>query len=171
VIDRLPQLGSRAAYFKQAIRDKLIEHKQYMLRQARRAGLCARRRRGLRAGFPHPGLGQRQPLRRLPQPAQPPALLAERHLLRAGARGQAVAGALDRNPGAISFYDPRPQANMLAIRGDPQVDPEHRILPRAGEIMVWPAFLHHLVHPNLSDELRVSISFNVVLRWQNSYLP
>ena len=30
VIDRLPQLGSRAAYAKQAIRDKLIEHKRYI---------------------------------------------------------------------------------------------------------------------------------------------
>jgi xylulose-5-phosphate/fructose-6-phosphate phosphoketolase len=30
VIDRLPQLGARAAYFKQAIRDKLIEHRQYI---------------------------------------------------------------------------------------------------------------------------------------------
>jgi xylulose-5-phosphate/fructose-6-phosphate phosphoketolase len=30
VIDRLPQLGSRAAYAKQAIRDKLLEHKQYI---------------------------------------------------------------------------------------------------------------------------------------------
>jgi len=30
VIDRLPQLGSRAAYAKQAIRDKLIEHQQYI---------------------------------------------------------------------------------------------------------------------------------------------
>jgi xylulose-5-phosphate/fructose-6-phosphate phosphoketolase len=30
VIDRLPQLGARAAYFKQALRDKLIEHKQYI---------------------------------------------------------------------------------------------------------------------------------------------
>jgi len=30
VIDRLPQLGSRAAYFKQAIHEKLIEHKQYI---------------------------------------------------------------------------------------------------------------------------------------------
>jgi xylulose-5-phosphate/fructose-6-phosphate phosphoketolase len=30
VIDRLPQLGSRAAYAKQAIRDKLIEHQEYI---------------------------------------------------------------------------------------------------------------------------------------------
>jgi xylulose-5-phosphate/fructose-6-phosphate phosphoketolase len=32
VIDRVPQLGARAAYFKQAIRDKLIDHKQYIER-------------------------------------------------------------------------------------------------------------------------------------------
>jgi xylulose-5-phosphate/fructose-6-phosphate phosphoketolase len=30
VIDRVPKLGARAAYFKQAIRDRLIEHKQYI---------------------------------------------------------------------------------------------------------------------------------------------
>jgi xylulose-5-phosphate/fructose-6-phosphate phosphoketolase len=30
VIDRLPQLGSRAAYSKQAIRDALIEHRHYI---------------------------------------------------------------------------------------------------------------------------------------------
>jgi hypothetical protein len=35
VIDRVPQLGARAAYFKQAIRDKLIEHKQYIESTAR----------------------------------------------------------------------------------------------------------------------------------------
>ena len=32
VIDRLPQLGGKAAYAKQAVRDKLIEHKQYITR-------------------------------------------------------------------------------------------------------------------------------------------
>ena len=32
VIDRVPQLGARAAYAKQAMRDKLIEHKQYIAR-------------------------------------------------------------------------------------------------------------------------------------------
>ena len=30
VVDRLPQLGGKAAYVKQAMRDKLIEHKQYI---------------------------------------------------------------------------------------------------------------------------------------------
>jgi xylulose-5-phosphate/fructose-6-phosphate phosphoketolase len=30
VIDRLPQLGSSAAYFKQAIQERLIEHKHYI---------------------------------------------------------------------------------------------------------------------------------------------
>jgi xylulose-5-phosphate/fructose-6-phosphate phosphoketolase len=32
VIDRLPKLSVRAAYAKQAIRDKLIEHKEYIAR-------------------------------------------------------------------------------------------------------------------------------------------
>jgi xylulose-5-phosphate/fructose-6-phosphate phosphoketolase len=30
VVDRVPQLGAKAAYFKQAIRDRLIEHRQYI---------------------------------------------------------------------------------------------------------------------------------------------
>src|SRR4029450_13533022 len=32
VIDRVPKLGPRAAYAKQAIRDKLIEHKEFITR-------------------------------------------------------------------------------------------------------------------------------------------
>ena len=32
VIDRVPKLGSRAAYAKQAIRDKLIDHKEFIAR-------------------------------------------------------------------------------------------------------------------------------------------
>src|SRR5262249_44558433 len=30
VIDRVPSLGSRAAYFKQALRDRLIDHRHYV---------------------------------------------------------------------------------------------------------------------------------------------
>jgi len=77
----------------------------------------------------------------------------------------------DLNPGSISFFDPRGQANMLAIKGDGQVDAEHRVYPSEGMLLLWPAFLHHLVHPNLSDELRLSISFNVVLKWRDEYVP
>jgi len=69
----------------------------------------------------------------------------------------------DLNPNAISFYDPRGQVNMNAIVGDGQVDPEHRLLPVAGQILLWPSFLMHFVHPNLGDEERISISFNVLM--------
>jgi xylulose-5-phosphate/fructose-6-phosphate phosphoketolase len=31
-VDRLPQLGARAGYVKQAIREKLVEHRQYIAR-------------------------------------------------------------------------------------------------------------------------------------------
>ncbi len=77
----------------------------------------------------------------------------------------------DLNPSAISFFDPRPQANMTAIGGDGQIDPEHRIIPEPGLILLWPSFLHHWVHPNLSENLRVSISFNVMLKNVHQYLP
>lgn len=77
----------------------------------------------------------------------------------------------DLNPAAISFFDPRGQANMTAIAGDAQIDPEHRILPTAGTILLWPSFLHHCVHPNLSDQLRISMSFNVLLKWQDNFIP
>ena len=74
-----------------------------------------------------------------------------------------VAHRSDLNPSAISFFDPRAQANMNAVKGDGQFDPEYRRLPKSGEMFLWPSFLHHLVHPNLSDEARISVSFNVVL--------
>lgn len=77
----------------------------------------------------------------------------------------------DRRPGAISFYDPRPQANMTAIAGDPQIEAEYTLRPEAGMILLWPAFLHHFVHPNLAKAERVSISFNLSLKWRADYLP
>ena len=77
----------------------------------------------------------------------------------------------DLNPNAISFYDPRSQANMLAIKDDPQVDPEYRVMPTPGLLLLWPSYLHHFVHPNITDELRVSVSFNVVLKWRDEYIP
>ncbi len=77
----------------------------------------------------------------------------------------------DRRPGAISFYDPRPQANMNAVSGDPQIEAEHTVQPEDGLVLLWPSFLHHFVHPNLSQQPRISISFNVVLKWSDALLP
>ncbi len=77
----------------------------------------------------------------------------------------------DLRPGAISFYDPRSAANMTAIRGDRQIEAEFTHHPKAGEILLWPAFLMHFVHPNLAEEKRVSISFNATLKWSDDYLP
>ena len=60
---------------------------------------------------------------------------------------------------------------MNAIRGDAQVEAEYTVQPEPGMLLLWPAFLHHFVHPNLADEPRLSISFNVVLKWSEAYLP
>ena len=78
----------------------------------------------------------------------------------------------DVRPGAITFYDPRgPAVNMNAIRGDPYVNPEYTVMPTPGQILLWPAFMTHFVHPNLSETPRISISFNVMLKWSDDYLP
>ena len=77
----------------------------------------------------------------------------------------------DLNPAAISFFDPRPQANMNAIAGDYQVEAEHRVDPADGMLLLWPSFLHHLVHPNMSAQARVSVSFNVLLKWSDEFIP
>ena len=60
---------------------------------------------------------------------------------------------------------------MTAIRHHPQVNPEHRVQPAPGTILMWPAFLHHLVHSNLSQTARISISFNIVLKQSSAHLP
>lgn len=77
----------------------------------------------------------------------------------------------DVRPGCITFYDPRGAVNMTAIKDDPQIDPEFTITPSPGTILMWPAFLMHFVHPNLSEDPRISISFNIVVKNPTDYLP
>jgi len=77
----------------------------------------------------------------------------------------------DLRPGRLTLYDPRACANMTAIKGDPYVDPEYTVDPQPGMILMWPAFINHFVHPNLSRQARISISFNVMLEWSDEYLP
>ena len=77
----------------------------------------------------------------------------------------------DVRPGHITFYDPRATANMMAIKGDPYIEAEYTVRPTPGRILLWPAFVNHFVHPNLSKTPRVSVSFNAVLKWSDAYLP
>ena len=77
----------------------------------------------------------------------------------------------DLRPGRLTLYDPRACTNMTAIRGDPYIEPEYTVEPKPGMILLWPAFVNHFVHPNLSKQARLSVSFNVMLKWSDDYLP
>ena len=77
----------------------------------------------------------------------------------------------DLNPASLSFFDPRPQTNINSIKNDKQVDPEHRIFPNSVNLYVWASFLHHLLHPNLSDTPRISLSYNVVVELSEKLFP
>ena len=69
----------------------------------------------------------------------------------------------DLNPAKISFFDPRAQANMVSIKGDPQHINEHIVSPKDGDFILFPSFLHHFVHPNMSEKPRITVSFNINL--------
>ena len=77
----------------------------------------------------------------------------------------------DLRPGRLTLYDPRACANMTAIKDDPYVEPEYTVDPRPGMIILWPAFVNHFVHPNLSEAPRISVSFNLMLKWDEQLLP
>lgn len=66
-------------------------------------------------------------------------------------------------PGCISFYDPRTGANMITVGTERDARSVHTVHPSAGMLLMWPSPLQHYVHPNLSEEHRVSISFNLTM--------
>ncbi len=101
----------------------------------------------------------------------PHAYLSGTYYLKMPGEGAKKRQRSDVRPNAITFYDPRTGFNMSSIRNDPYVDPELTIMPKPGLLMMWPAALMHFVHPNLSDETRISLSFNIVLKWSDEYLP
>lgn len=66
-------------------------------------------------------------------------------------------------PGCISFYDPRTGANMITVGSESDARAAHVVRPSAGTLLMWPSPVQHYVHPNLSQERRVSISFNLIM--------
>ena len=67
------------------------------------------------------------------------------------------------HPACISFYDPRTGANMITVGVEPDARAAHIVRPSAGTLLMWPSPLQHSVHPNLSQEDRISISVNVIM--------
>lgn len=63
----------------------------------------------------------------------------------------------------ITFEDPRP-ASLMDFQQSCLVDNQHHNhQPKNGELILFPSWLPHFVNPNLTNENRISISFNVEL--------
>ena len=101
----------------------------------------------------------------------PHAYLSGTYYVRVPQSGALPHNRADVRPGCITFYDPRGSVNMTAIKSDPQIEPEFTVAPKPGMFLLWPAFLLHYVHPNLADDLRISISFNLIVKSPGDYLP
>lgn len=71
--------------------------------------------------------------------------------------------ALSENNSEIVFQDPRPTRMMDFQRSCLIKDEYFSHSPKIGELILFPSWLPHFVNPNLSDENRISISFNVEL--------
>lgn len=70
-------------------------------------------------------------------------------------------------PGAdsITFHDPRPQAGLIVppSRDQNRANPDRISLDVSeGMLVLFPAWLQHSVDPNLSEETRISVAFNVM---------
>ena len=66
-------------------------------------------------------------------------------------------------PGTMSFYDPRVTMNMNAIKRDPYHDYHRHVRPRAGLLLMWPAYVSYFLHPNRSHEANLRVDFDVSL--------
>jgi uncharacterized protein (TIGR02466 family) len=66
----------------------------------------------------------------------------------------------DREEGKISFYDPRPRANMNQLLNQYT---RHFLAPVPGDIVVFPSWLEHSVAPFQGEGERICIAFNAKL--------
>ena len=71
--------------------------------------------------------------------------------------------------GSLMLYEPRPGAhttmpNRKEGKLPPELWREVHYTPRAGTIVMFPAWLWHEVRPNQSNDTRISVSFNFLQR-------
>lgn len=68
-----------------------------------------------------------------------------------------------RKSGVIEFLDPRAGAEMVITPGIP-FGQSKVFAPKNGQMIMFPSWMKHMVHPYWGDGDRVSIAFNVRLR-------
>jgi uncharacterized protein (TIGR02466 family) len=66
----------------------------------------------------------------------------------------------DKLGGRLTFYDPRPGAEMYQIRRRRM---QHELTPGAGDIVVFPSYHRHGVFPYRGPGERISVAFNARL--------
>ena len=70
----------------------------------------------------------------------------------------------DGSSGMIEFLDPRLELPHWRILDAGAFRGKRTLRPAAGELIVFPSYLVHWVHPNQSDEERVTIAFNATFQ-------
>ena len=73
------------------------------------------------------------------------------------------------NSGNLMLYEPRPGAqctmpNRKEGKLPPELWREVHYKPKAGTVVMFPAWLWHEVRPNQSQDIRISVSFNFLQR-------
>lgn len=71
------------------------------------------------------------------------------------------------NCGDIVFHDPRQQAIVLIpqiAERSPFNASKHNIVPREGRLLLFHSWFQHMVEENESEQERISISFNLMLK-------
>ena len=72
--------------------------------------------------------------------------------------------AMPEGASAIKFEDPRHQMMMAAPARNPDAREEMKnfiyVAPRVGDVLLWESWLRHEVPMNMSEEHRISVSFN-----------
>ena len=73
------------------------------------------------------------------------------------------------NSGNLMLYEPRPGAqctmpNRKEGKLPPELWREVHYQPKAGTVVMFPAWLWHEVRPNQSNDIRISVSFNFLQR-------
>ena len=114
---------------------------------------------GVRARFEMLAPGDYRPLA-----SRPGSYLGGLYVIRSPSQASGSLARNDLSPGLITFYDPRVGMNMNAIRDDPYIAGEQTLNLEPGLLLIWPGFVQHFIHPNMSTEPAIRIIFDVQLR-------